>query len=146
MVDDKGLICSLFRQTANLTIVSKMLGSEKIGLLKWLLKCRKHLDLLSTIPFTWDTKTQKFVLKSTRQLNFIKLKCYFATLYVSCYVVQSISVSSKLPLPRLLQCLFYLIFFGVGTFALFHQSVKSKDIVGLLNGMMLFESKQQTGK
>ncbi len=123
-----------------------MLGSEKFVILELLLKCQKHLDYWSTIPFRWNEKTQQFVLKSPRTLKHIKIKCFLSLVYMSCYVFQFLHISSKLSLPFQLQCLFYFIFFGVGTYALFHQSNNSKEILGLLNGMLSFESKQDTGK
>ncbi len=118
-----------------------MLGSEKNGLLKLLLKCCKHFDIFSTIPYVRNKNTKQFVLKSTKCLNHIKLKFYMCTLYSLLYLLQLIHVSPKLSLPLLVQGFHYLVFYSVSTYSLFHLIQNSKASVGLLNGLLLFEGK-----
>ncbi len=119
--------------------------SKKKGLLSLLLWAHKMYDIWGILPYKFSKKEQMFQLKSPVTLKILQVKLKLVNLFTLLSFLQTLHIWKAITVPQLLQCWFYILFSSCGCFTLKEQLNNGKDIVALLNGMLLFERNQIQG-
>ncbi|CAL8134418.1 unnamed protein product [Orchesella dallaii] len=116
------------------------------GILKLVTKCLRISDSCNSLPYEWNNKEGKFVLKIGKKLKFLNIKRAFVLIFAVFLLLQSILIRNNLTLPQTLQICFYNVYCTFTTYTLFSQKKYAPELVSLLNRMINFEKHPKVHK